>query len=392
MRTSIRPFVTTGIALVGAVVITVAPLAPPPPAAQVRVASPDIELTAVIPDEIFDPATTLYAALAVYPLADAAQALANAPLYLLFPVGWLANGATPAEVLRGVATLPVSNLLRTAITSAEILSGLNPPLGDEFFDLSGRLTSAFFDLADGIPDEDINPFPEGTLRDATNAFININDGFGISTGEAVVTIGSVPIAVVRAVNNISEGGDPAEEFGWVADTLLSYFPAPGIGGGVSYAVRDLVENLPAPIGQVDGVVDTAYKQFHANVITPLNRALIPSSTTLRQTVETSTQFTGGAVDEVPQGNNVVSLRADEPEQPRKRPLLDLVRNSTMATPGGTTTSAGRPGDNLREAVRGVTTAVNDIRDGIREGVQRVSDRLKGDRDDEGSGTQSEATP
>ncbi len=47
MQTAIRPWVTSGIALIGASVIVVAPIAPPPTAELPRVHVPSIHLRAV---------------------------------------------------------------------------------------------------------------------------------------------------------------------------------------------------------------------------------------------------------------------------------------------------------------------------------------------------------
>lgn len=369
---TLKPLVTTGIAIVGASVIAVSPLAPPP--GPVGTGSPDVHLTAVVPDEI----RTFVAGLGLGfgTMGGPLVALALSPPVLALLPGYLiSQGVPPDEAFAAVAGIVLA--APTAVFLAPVagfLIGVPPPLGGptgigvqiitpavQFIsDLGTRLIG---DVGPYLPSTSF-PLPEGPLRDLTDPIYQIQQGFIFTVDGLSKLLGATPEAVIDGIDAISEGADPGEVV-----RSLAYRGVAGIFGDpdaepISYGAlaplnRALVMNLPDPLG---GAVNDARVAFDQTVVAPIRNALRPT--------------TGLAVaNKVPEPNNLVTV--DVVKESPKRPLLNLLRNSTKATPGGGAAATGRvdrPGQRVRATVNHVTQGISDSVDRVSNAIKKVTNR------------------
>jgi hypothetical protein len=165
MHTVLRPWITTGVALVGASVIAVTPVAPPPPALVPQmhipqVQMPSVELTASIADIFTFPAFRQYIVNQIDDLVTLGVGLADAGVALGQSIALI------PETLRTVTQQVLSGDLLGALTTIEVaLVGSIVAVGEPILDaiierrqrvlavsqaLQQAVPEAFFDVVGGV--------------------------------------------------------------------------------------------------------------------------------------------------------------------------------------------------------------------------------------------------
>ena len=355
MHRALRPYLTTGVALVGAAVIVANPVAPPPPDIQIAapaVTTANVQLAAdfatLFADTVanlqlvFDQASFEYDTGAEPPEPTTAVTFTPVLQQIFFNtndsiqsiIGAIidaeAPGDIPSDLIDAVVTAitqPIENFLNVAglVLSPEALRGL--AIG-----LAGPLLSTVFATGEAIE----NVLDPNTPEDFVPALINfiptiadglLNGGYG-EVPEFLRPSTAPPGAVVRPgglLNRLEIGGVPPG-----SDVVL-----PGLASTLLTARDSIAEEL--------GLV----------------RADPPALTL--------TTVTGG---EEKQLNNLDTQGTADTVNERKGPVKRILE-SFKATPGGTAGSLGessaRPRP-IKAAVEGFTSTLKSVREGVRDSL------------------------
>jgi hypothetical protein len=398
MKMHARPYMTTGVAIVGASVIAVTPIAPPPTE---TVRGPvELAVSTVASVNPFESLIQdLVAASAAFGHAGvaASQGLVDLPGTLAVLADIVSNDpellpnalSTVAFTAFGIA----SSVLSLSISG--VAGPLPPPLGPEPPD-SGLLLDGFLALSTFIV-EALNTLPEPLdLPPTLNATAAASEISAAATEEGLIegavntvlfaaTAATLRLAVLPAPLVAQILGIPVEQAQGLLGigTLGLFGPLISGPGSMATATQDILDELGegdfaslineligAPGTVIDGFVNGGYGPNLSSLIAPFFPAGVPDVV-----------LAGGLINEVVPGDPAILEGTIPALQILVGELLGLLSPADMANVNGSTSANENP---VAEALGRISSAIQDVRVRVQEAVTPTAL--------EGSGAELRSTP
>lgn len=441
MSLALRPYVTAGVALVGASVIAATPLAPPATeidSVMARTSSAAVQLAAAV-----DPIAA-WANLFTH-TPENMLALANliaenpAPILGQIVTNWTGYGQTLGTALQAAGT-GLSTYLTTTLPTAlqtfstQLMSGDMQGAAQTFSD-------AIFGLAFGAGFPMLNVFsiPVDITQNLANAvaalgpsFMGVVANVGLSVLSVVIGTSSAAGDSAQEVVDAIKDKDPLGAFNAlaampavVADALINGYNNPATGGFSAGLLS--FEHPPSPDTQPwdpwwpDGPIAKLVKSRltiakalgweDPATAGPLSQLFAPASEpTALPSVSTAPKASAASTVTLPTDPAPIEPKAEtaskadavaatpdstttEALAPAKKEAVPLVRESLVATPGktGTTSAANKAAAKVASDVRdGISTTAKKIGEDVKKAFAKPAKQAKADKNDAGAGSSGDA--
>lgn len=434
MNLALRPYVTAGVALVGASVIAVTPLSPPPAAidnAMARVSAAAVDLTAAV-----DPITAWTDLFTRTPesILALADLIAENPAPILGQIvaNWSGYGQTLGTALQTAGT-GLSNYLTTQLPTA-LQTFSNQLTSGDMQGAAQTFSGAIFGLAFGIgfPMLNVLSIPADITQNFANAVATLPGFAGpvISAGlSALMTLTGTTLATgagAQAVVDAFKSGDPVGAVNAlaaipavIADALLNGYESPD--GGLSPGLLTVShprspdaepwdpswpDGLPAAlvksrlaIAKALGWEDPATTGVLSRLVAPTaeptappSASSVPDATATALTLSTDPAPLEQEAKADPTTDAVADPADGSPTgasgaEPTNEKAVPLVRKSLVAKPDrdvgpGT---AGKPAAKVASDVHeGISVTVNKIGEGIKKTFTKPEKKSTSRATDKGS--------
>ncbi|MGH3675495.1 MAG: hypothetical protein ACRDU5_07105 [Mycobacterium sp.] len=405
MYKAARPYATAGVALVGASVIAVTPIAAPRP--ELQVPNPPVQLAALVnPIEVFGP---IFGQAVENAGVLGEQVLANpAPILTQILANQISGGTTlagalqtfvnnfgevlalaPEQINTATRQLAAGDITGALSTISQIVFDvIGPSLGNlavlgDVIDVVGQPGRNLLNVIAAVPD-----LVRATGRPTVNAVQNIQLAVGRGVEDLIAAVGAGdPEAFANAIINGSAGLTRA-----VLQAVLDPDIAPlDVGGLLSglLQARDVIAGAVTPHPQAPISAPPTSGTTTMTLPTPPVAEKVDAPTP-RATATPPARIDGETAHDGIGSHDATAERdatsEDDAADGTSKAVVDLTKGNKVE-PAKTGTTVRRPGQGVRAAVEGVGDTFRKVTDGFKRAVDSISGR-RNTGSGEGAGSRS----
>ncbi len=364
MNLALRPYVTAGVALVGASVIAVTPLAAPPPAIQTHA----VQLSAAVDNPIdvfapvFDKANTVVQA--------AIQAEVGKPFPILNAL--IGKAAVDAQMFGGMANEVAQSFATVGTTLPPALQAAFQSLAaGDFNGYVAAFTPVFMGPFLTFQNKYIataNWVRSQLTLAGQVAYVAINAVNGLTIGQALNLLGPIN-AITNTLTELAQVAIPSGDPGTIINTIQHGIANIGVAG-LTFVdnYRSYVDSRRIALGKLinppTALVALASPAPPSSTMSELSAASATESPTTAPAVGAADTGESAAAGSKPESSEqtAVAVTAEQVTEPTK----PSVRNSLVAVPGKAGATTNKP----------AAKVASDFRDGISSTVNKIGESIK----------------
>ncbi|GAT02621.1 hypothetical protein [Mycolicibacterium fortuitum] len=364
MNLALRPYVTAGVALVGASVIAVTPLAAPPPAIQTHA----VQLSAAVDNPIdvfapvFDKANTVVQA--------AIQAEVGKPFPILNAL--IGKAAVDAQMFGGMANEVAQSFATVGTTLPPALQAAFQSLAaGDFNGYVAAFTPVFMGPFLTFQNKYIataNWVRSQLTLAGQVAYVAINAVNGLTIGQALNLLGPIN-AITNTLTELAQVAIPSGDPGTIINTIqhgIANISVAGLTFADNY--RSYVDSRRIALGKLinppTALAALASPAPPNSTMSELSAASATESPTTAPEVGAADTGESAAAGSKPESSEpkAVAVTAEQVTEPTK----PSVRNSLVAVPGKAGATTNKP----------AAKVASDVRDGISSTVNKIGESVK----------------